>query len=205
MPASTVIGQQLQPMHFVRNQNEPHQAVVWVKSKNPYCSAMKKLLSSLTDLDVVIKEVDEYPNRELIEHELQEMTGSSSFPYFFANNRYVGGYRDIQQAHRNNTLRQLLQTPPSIESKASSINKGSSAKSFTGNENSAWSKNISLESRAPLFQEFVPGLRLAMCSLPRKNSPKCKRHNRAASLSSKKSISDILESAAALQLSPVSV
>ena len=135
--------------------NSTHQVVVWTKSNSPHCAAAKKLLrSSLADIDYVVRNVDDLPNQQQLERELQLLTGSVSFPYFFFNGHYFGSYQSFLRAHRDQTLRKHLQPSFHSHGKLSLREPG-----FGSTGNFTWSPRpptVASASRDHLFQAFMP-------------------------------------------------
>jgi glutaredoxin 3 len=128
---------------FIQRQNTSHLVVVWSKSNNPYGAATKKLFDSMPKQDVVIHELDIHPYGNLIEIELETMTGQRSLPIIFMKNRHLGGYNDARQAHRSGNLRLLSLSSSTSSLRASASIKESRKRTVEGifpHQNFVWEK-----------------------------------------------------------------
>lgn len=93
---------------LIQKENDNHQVVVWSKSYCPYCRATKKVFAGEPDIDIVVHEMDELDHGDLLQQELQAMTGQRTVPNVFVNGKHVGGNSDIQELARSGGLRKML-------------------------------------------------------------------------------------------------
>lgn len=92
---------------LIKKENNEHDVVIWSKSYCPYCRATKALFAQM-EADVVVHEIDEMPNGDLLQKELELLTGQRAVPNVFVKGNPVGGNSDVQDMARNGTLRKLL-------------------------------------------------------------------------------------------------
>ncbi|KAI9683212.1 MAG: hypothetical protein M1820_010923, partial [Bogoriella megaspora] len=68
---------------------------VFSKSWCPHCKATKELLSSLGAKSYII-ELDQVDDGSAIQDALRELTGQSSVPNIFIDQKHIGGNSDLQ-------------------------------------------------------------------------------------------------------------
>ena len=94
---------------LIQQANQQHDVVIWSKSYCPYCRAAKQLFAAKTGLDVAIYEMDEMPHGDVLQDELETMTGQRTVPNIFVKGKPVGGNSDVQELARTAALDKLLQ------------------------------------------------------------------------------------------------
>lgn len=94
---------------LIQKENSQHDVVIWSKSYCPYCRATKKLFAQETAANVAVHEINEIANGDLLQEELEKMTGQRTVPNVFVKGKHVGGNSDVQELARNGTLHKLLQ------------------------------------------------------------------------------------------------
>lgn len=93
---------------LIKKESNEHDVVIWSKSYCPHCRATKALFAHETEVDVVVHEIDEMPNGDLLQEELELLTGQRTVPNVFVMGKPIGGNSDVQAMARNGTLRKLL-------------------------------------------------------------------------------------------------
>ena len=97
---------------MIQQENNSHQVVIWSKSYCPFCRATKQLFAAqqqhLANLDVVVHEIDQMDQGELLQDELESLTGQRTVPNVFINGKHVGGNSDVQALASSGQLGRLL-------------------------------------------------------------------------------------------------
>jgi len=94
---------------LIQEENNSHQAVLWVKAFCPYCEAAKDLLQrEMKGMDVVIHDLSEAPRGQLVMEELERQTGQKTVPMVFIAGKAVGGNSDLQELYHSDELEKLL-------------------------------------------------------------------------------------------------
>ncbi len=78
--------------------------VIYSTPSCPYCNMAKQLLSSL---DLEYKEIDLSANPEELE-KLIEKTKMQTVPQIFINEKFIGGFDDLNKLKQDNELEALL-------------------------------------------------------------------------------------------------
>ena len=69
-----------------------------------YCNAAKNLLN---DLNVDFKEINIEENN-ISREKLLKLSGGYTIPQICINNKFIGGYTELQNLHQNNKLMDLI-------------------------------------------------------------------------------------------------
>jgi glutaredoxin 3 len=77
------------------------------KSYCPYCQSTKALFAKL-GVEAQIYELNDMDDGPAIQYALLTLTGQRTVPNVFINQQHVGGDDNVQAAHRNGKLKQML-------------------------------------------------------------------------------------------------
>ncbi len=78
--------------------------IIYSTMSCPYCVKAKQLLTSL---DLPYQEIDIGVNPDVLE-ELIKKTGWQTVPQIFINNKFIGGFDDLNKITQNGELKKLL-------------------------------------------------------------------------------------------------
>lgn len=92
----------------IEKENKEHKVVIWSKSYCPHCNATKQLFARKAGTDVVVHEMNEIDNGDLLQKELERMTGQRTVPNVFVNGKHIGGNSNVQALDRDDELDKLL-------------------------------------------------------------------------------------------------
>lgn len=73
-----------------------------------YCPYCKKAKALLTDLDTDFEEIDITDNEDDAMDRLFAITGRSTVPQIFIDDKFIGGCDDMFEMHRSGELMELL-------------------------------------------------------------------------------------------------
>jgi glutaredoxin 3 len=92
---------------FVNEQIANSKVVVFSKSYCPYCTRAKNLLKE-QGLEFTLFELDNMKQGSEIQSILKELSGQSTVPNIFINQKHVGGCDDLTKVVRNGKLKSFL-------------------------------------------------------------------------------------------------
>ena len=79
------------------------------KSYCPYCKKAIALARQY-GIEPDVLQLDEIPDGQTIQNEIQRNTGQKTVPAIWINDNFIGGYNDLLKLHQNGTLGGILQT-----------------------------------------------------------------------------------------------
>lgn len=93
---------------FVEKTIKDNKIVVFGKTTCPFCVKAKELMSSLTDQNLHVVQLDLIDNGKEAQDYLKSKTGQATVPNIFINNLWIGGYDNLVKIHRDNRLASSL-------------------------------------------------------------------------------------------------
>lgn len=93
---------------FIENDIANNKLVMYAKTWCPHCKAAKALLAeSYPDVKSLIRDLDvmDEPSGPCLAKALADFSGQTSVPNIFIDGQQFGGNSDLQEAHKNGTLK----------------------------------------------------------------------------------------------------
>ncbi|KAK7115800.1 hypothetical protein V1264_001612 [Littorina saxatilis] len=88
--------------------------MVFSKTYCPFCTKAKKVFDqllkdgTLSTEDYEVMEIENDPNCEAMQSELEKLTGGRSVPRVFINQKFIGGGDEVVSAHKSGKLVKML-------------------------------------------------------------------------------------------------
>jgi glutaredoxin 3 len=92
----------------ILNLIKKYKILIFSKSYCPYCKKSKEILIKYGNVKVI--ELDKLNNDLMIKIQsiLKDMTGKTTVPVIYINNKIIGGCDDLERLENNGTLKKLI-------------------------------------------------------------------------------------------------
>ncbi|GAM19476.1 hypothetical protein SAMD00019534_026510 [Acytostelium subglobosum LB1] len=94
-------------VNIIRQLIQANKLIVFSKDYCPYCVKVKQLLQKLGQTPYVV-EINKLPNSSEYQSALKSISGMSTVPQVFINQKFIGGCSDTEALHSKGKLVPLL-------------------------------------------------------------------------------------------------
>jgi glutaredoxin len=106
---------------FVNKTIKDNKIVVFGKTTCPFCVKAKELMSSLTDENLHVVQLDLIENGKEAQNYLKTKTGQATVPNIFINGLWIGGYDNLVKINREGRLENSLNASDDVSQKSTGL------------------------------------------------------------------------------------